>query len=636
MRKKMGKILLAILGTAVLAGSAQAAEKGTSVGTDLDKVVITANRIANKKVDTPANVNVISAEEITSRGYQNVAEALDNVPGCHVLQNGGSASEKRIMLNGDLRVAVLVNGRRVNINMGTTSRASLDINTLPPVSMIERIEVMKGGASTLYGADAVGGVVNIITKKPEANQGKVSLGYGSMGRQEMDFSYGGKSGKTGYLLAVNREKQSYFKFRDKNGDTKHWPGDSNYRQDRVSLQLSQDFTKKESLTLNYDYSNMDGINCYSYTSKHPSFSDINKKTNNVALRYDWNRDEANSGHVTAYRNYFDYYNYGSMNERTYGFDVQQNFATSDTNKVILGAEYKNAAAENATSYVGTKGINTRAVFLQDQWQFAPTWQVNADLRYDNHSKAGSKTTGSIAFNKKFTEDSHAYLSWNQVFKAPTIDDLYYYYDDGTYKYISDENLKPETGDTWTIGYDFKTSPSTELSISAFYSNLKDAIHWHTADWFNYYAVNADKEKKRGLEISALHRLNANVDLTGSYTYAKVEDSYDQQTYSTAGYHRDYAYVPNLYRFGVRYHNKLWNVDLVARGASGLSKECYGESSYLTMDLNTRYKINDSVTAYLKLYNLTNASYAEQAGVVNGQDSYPMAGRSFIAGVEYKF
>jgi vitamin B12 transporter len=71
-------------------------------------------------------------------------------------------------------------------------------------------------------------------------------------------------------------------------------------------------------------------------------------------------------------------------------------------------------------------LTIRLLFAQDEWQFAPTWQLNAGLRYDNHSEAGSKTTASLAVNKKFNENSNAYLSWGQIFKAPNMDDLYYY------------------------------------------------------------------------------------------------------------------------------------------------------------------------------------------------------------------
>ena len=133
-KQKTGNIILAILGTAILTGSVQATAKAAD--SDLDKVVITANRIANKKVDTPANVSVISAREIAARGYINVGEALDNVPGCNVLQSGVGANEKRIMLNGDLRVVVLVDGKRVNINMGTMSRSTFDLGMLPPMNMV--------------------------------------------------------------------------------------------------------------------------------------------------------------------------------------------------------------------------------------------------------------------------------------------------------------------------------------------------------------------------------------------------------------------------------------------------------------------------------------------------------------------
>lgn len=629
-KNQLGTVCLSFLGVFVCLGGAQGAEQTLEPNSSLDKVVITANRIANKKIDSPANVQIISAEEIQNRGYLNVSEALDNVPGCNVLQNGVGSYEKRIMLNGDLRVVVLVDGKRVNNNIGAMSQSTFDASTLPPVKMIDHIEVVKGGTSTLYGADGVGGVVNIITKTLDAAQGQMNVGYGSQGRQDMNMFYGGKEGKTGYLLAVAREKQSYFKYKNDAGKTKHWPGDSHYTQDKVSLKLNQDLTKTTSLTFNYDYSNLDGVNPYSVTYAAPAL--INKKTNNVALRYDWNKGQENVGYITAYRNFYQYDNLGVMSERTYGLEGQQNFVAGKNNKIILGAEYKNAQGENAGFYLGTKEINNRAVFLQDQWEFAPTWQLNTGFRYDHHSKAGSKTTGSLALNKKFSSNSHGYISWNQVFRAPTIDDLYYYNDMGFWgKYQGNENLQPERGNVWTIGYDFQTSPSTEVGISAFYSNIKDAINWHTEDYLNYYAENVDKEKKRGLEISFLHHLNPNLDLTGSYTYAKAE-----KNYGGAGYTRDYTYVPNLYRFGISYHTSLWNVALTARGANGLSKTSYGEPRYLTLDLNTRYKISHRTTAYLKLYNLTNAAYAEQAGTYNGQDNYPMPARSFIMGLEYKF
>jgi vitamin B12 transporter len=111
---------------------------------------------------------VVDSKTIANRGYKNVVEAMRDVPGAYVSSSGTYGYERTIRLNGDERVLVLVDGKRVNINMGTMGRATFDANTLPPVDSIERIEIVKGGGSALYGSDAVGGVVNVITKKSQS------------------------------------------------------------------------------------------------------------------------------------------------------------------------------------------------------------------------------------------------------------------------------------------------------------------------------------------------------------------------------------------------------------------------------------------------------------------------------------
>lgn len=629
-RKLAGAVLTAVvLGSPAAAWAADAPVEGKD-----ETVVITANRLKNTKADTPADVTVITSQQISDRGYRTVTDALEDVPGARVMQNGVGAYESHIMLNGDERVLVMVDGHRFNHSMGSMAKSTFDAHTLPPVDMIERIEVVKGGASTLYGADAVGGVINIITKTPEETTGKIRVGYGSWGNQDLGLSVGGKVDKNGIQVAASRNKASYFKYKDTNGDTKKWPGQSNYTQDNISLKLTHDFTECDGLTLNYDYSTMEGNNPYSVNSYFPS--QLDKKTNNVGLRYDWNRDAKNSGYLQTYRNYYSYFNQGSMDETDWGIEGQQNFVLSDTNTLVGGLEYRDAKAHNEVSYKGKKGYNNKAVFLQDQWKFAPTWQLNTGVRYDNHSRSGNRTTGSAAINKKFSKDSNAYFSWNQVFRTPTIDDLYYYSDLsmwGMGKYVGNDNLKAETGNVYSLGYNFKADPKTDVGISAFYSNLHNALNWRKewiSPWvYNAYAENIDREKRRGLSLTVTHKLNKLWDVDASYTYVRVTGKSD-------GYIRDDNYAPNYYQAGVRYHDTKWNLDLRARAANGLSKNNYGENKYLTMDFIARYKFDQNWTGFANFYNLNNAAYAEQGGVVNGQDNYPMPGRRIIVGAEYSF
>lgn len=604
----------------------------------LEDMVVTATRTESKIVDVPVNTTVISAEKIADRHYLDVADVLKDVPGATVMDTGVGAYEKKVVLNGDERVLVLVDGKRVNIDMGTMSRASYDLNQMPDVSLIERIEVVKGHGGALYGSDAVGGVINIITKKMDHSYGKVSIGFGSHQARDAKAMYTIKEGKTGVMVAASKYKQGYHEYKDAKTDAnKRWPAASTYENEKVSVKLSQELSETSNLELGYDFSKFEGVRSYSTKAKSASFS--NKKTNDFYAKYDWTVNDKDQGFIQLYRNKYDYYNAGDMYETDTGFEAQQNITLSDNNQLVVGASYRKAKALNATSYTAEKSINNKAVFASDQWEFAPNWTLDAGVRYDKHSTAGSKTTWSAGLNKKFDENSHAYFNWGQVFKAPTLDDLYYsyYYDDRnkyTYESYGNPNLKPEKGASWTIGYGTKIADRTSVNISYFQSKLEDAIDWDTTYSDNgsvSIARNVDKQKKNGMELSVGHELNDNWDLEASYTYIRVKNN-DHGN----GYVRDANYIPNMYRFGVRYHDDLWNADLFLRGGSGADKSAYVDSKYMTLDMSVAYKATKDLSFYAKGYNLFNKAYAESAGVNGGTYTYPAQGRRFIIGAEYTF
>lgn len=621
--------------TVVWGGTAFAAEDLQEFA--LEDMVVTATRTESKMVDVPVNTTVISAEKIADRHYLDVVDVLKDVPGANVLDTGVGAYEKKVVLNGDERVLVLVDGKRVNIDMGTMSRASYDLNQMPDVSLIERIEVVKGHGGALYGSDAVGGVINIITKKMDHSYGKVSMGFGSHQARDAKAMYTIKEGKTGVMVAASKYKQGYHEYKDaKTEANKRWPVASTYENEKVSVKLSQELSETSNLELGYDFSKFEGVRSYSTKAKSASFS--NKKTNDFYAKYDWTVNDKDQGFIQLYRNKYDYYNAGDMYETDTGFEAQQNITLSDNNRLVVGASYRKAKALNATSYTAEKSINNKAVFVSDQWEFAPSWTLDAGVRYDKHSTAGSKTTWSAGLNKKFDENSHAYFNWGQVFKAPTLDDLYYYsvmeWGSSKYENYGNPNLKPEKGDTWTIGYGTKIADKTSVNISYFQSKLEDAIDWDTTYSANgsvSIARNVDKQKKNGMELSVGHELNDNWDLEASYTYIRVKNN-DHGN----GYVRDANYIPNMYRFGVRYHDDLWNADLFLRGGSGADKSSYVDSKYMTMDMSVAYKATKELSFYAKGYNLLNKAYAESAGVNGGTYSYPAQGRRFIIGAEYSF
>ena len=610
----------------------------------LEDMVVTASRVPTQKVDTPANINVITREEIADQNYASASDALRAIPGVNVLGSGAKGSsmgQDKILLNGDDRVLVLVDGRRMNL--GSSGNSSAD--WLPPVNAIERIEVLKGGGSALYGTDAVGGVINVIMKKGSeiGNHITVKAAGGSWNAEQYAISASGSNDSgLGLIVSATKERRGEYKFKNANGKSQLLKN-SGYDDTGVIVKLDQKVGEDNRIGVNFEHINAEGGS--PFNSSGFGTTDSHKRiSNNVALRYDWNESSDKKGYVQVYKNYQHAhfrspisYMQSNFTDSTVGFEAQQNFKFSDTDELTVGLEYYKTTVDNTALYTGERDINNKAIFAENRWEFAPNWQLNTGLRYDHHSKYGSEVTPKVALNKKFDENSNVYLSWGRVFNAPTTDDLFWHQVDsnqwGTFYTYGDPNLKPEKGYVWTFGGNTKLNEKTSLSANVFYSKITDAIDWDYTSVQNYtLAVNVNKEKRRGLELSLNHDFDDNLSAYASYTYGQVKQDKGK------GFTKDLTTKPNIYRAGLKYKNADWLFTLNANAVTGQSEKNYVDSSYFTLDLGAQYKINDNAKLFINGYNLTNARYAEFGGLygTTGEARYPMAGRSFIIGGEYTF
>lgn len=621
-----------------------AADDAALQGFNLEQIVVTANRMEKKLVDTGANVSVVTAEEFEKKNYQTVTEALENVPGVLVQRNGGEWTNSYIYLNGDDRVLVLVDGRRLNQEKGMNSgRGGLDFMHLPAPEIIERIEIVKGGGSALYGSDAVGGVINIITKRADKTTGKININTGSWGTQNYRGMVSFKQGKTGITITGSKQKQNYTKYRDsESGSTERWPNSAS-KTVTASIKIEQEIGNDQLATVYFDHSNRDANQPYQI-AKSPNFDSggwSKEINNNFVAKYQWGVNSSNPGYIQYYRNHYsgNFLStgpWGSLSryyETKDGVDIQQKFRLSEKNDLIGGFDWKRSKVFNESSYDGEKKLTTYAFYLEDNWRFADTWSLTGGIRYDHHNYFGHKTTGSVSINKKFNEDSHAFVSWGQVFNAPQGNDLFY----NSYGMYGNPNLKPESGYVWTVGYDGKITDRTTFGINAFYSVLKDAIDWGPVDptymtSFDWTVKNVAKQKKRGMEINIRHKFNDALAVRASYTHTRVMENNNDGL----GFVRDSNVMPNRYLLGIDYSKGKFDSSLDCRIGSGGDLERYYGSHYFTMDLSMQYSPEKNYKIYFKGYNLTNASYAERAGLVGRSYAYPMGGRAFLVGAEYSF
>lgn len=627
--------------TVVWGGTAFAAEDLQEFA--LDDMVITASRVPTQKVDTPADISVITKEEIADQNYASASDALRAIPGVNVLGSGAKGSsmgQDKILLNGDERVLVLVDGRRMNL--GSSGNSSAD--WLPPVNAIERIEVLKGGGSALYGTDAVGGVINVIMKKGSdiGNHVTVKAAGGSWNAEQYAISASGSNDSgLGLIVSATKERRGEYKFKNANGKSQMLKN-SGYDDTGVIVKLDQKVGEDNRIGVNFEHINAEGGS--PFNSSGFGTTDSHKRiSNNVDLRYDWNENSDDKGYVQVYKNYQHAHfrspvasRQSNFTDSTIGLEAQQNFKFSDTDELTVGLEYYKTTVDNTSLYTGERDINNKAIFAENRWEFAPSWQLNTGLRYDHHSKYGSEVTPKVALNKKFDENSNVYLSWGRVFNAPTTDELFWHQVDssewGTFYTYGDPNLKPEKGYVWTFGGNTKLNEKTSLSANVFYSKITDAIAWDYTSVQNYtLAVNVNKEKRRGLELSLNHNFDDNLSAYASYTYVQVKQDKGK------GFTKDLTTKPNIYRAGLKYKNADWLFTLNANAVTGQSEKQFVDSSYFTLDLGAQYKINDNAKLFINGYNLTNARYAEFGGLYkNGEARYPMAGRSFIIGAEYTF
>ena len=652
----MKKISKGMLMAALICGSfsvlnvASAEEMQTF---EMDEFVVTASRVATSKVDTPANISVISAEQIADKNYSNVQEVLADTEGVNILGGGSKGSingEDQIMINGDTRVLVLVDGRRMNV--GSTGKTSA--NWLPPANAIERVEVLKGGGSALYGSDAVGGVINIITKKGAELGSQVTLKAvgGSWGTEQYGLTASGSNDKgLGVFIAANKERRGNFDYKNQNGDVVEMKN-SGYNTEGVNLKLDQTIGDDGRITFAFEHNNSEGGVPYDTMAGFVDTDEFKRLNNNVSLRYDWNESRDNSGFVQVYRNHqhakfitndpdpYMAYKNSDFTDETTGINIQQNLKFNDSNELTIGAEYYKTEVENGLYNNGKNSIDNKAIYLEERWNISDSWQLNTGLRYDEHNKYGEEFTPKVALNKKVNDDSNVYLSWGKVFKAPTVDMLYY--SGLNYMPKGNPNLNPEKGDVWTLGYNTSIGEKTDLSASVYYSDIDNAITTNEDKYGtpDYTFINANKEKRRGMEISINHEFDEYLSGYASYSYMQIKQD------TGNGFVRESKEKPNTYRAGLKYKNAGWTYTADLTAVSGQKTRMYGnygywqgytDSNYFVLDLGAQYKVTENLKVFANVYNLTDTRYQEVGGGFPwGEAYYPMPSRSFIIGAEYTF
>ncbi len=656
-KEKTGKILRQVMAALLISGVSYghawaAAEEGAveerpADAYTMDDVIVTAERVPTSRMDTPANVSVITAEEIEANHYTSVSEALEHVNGVFI-SNGNAGNDTEVRLNGDERVVIMVDGRRINNDQGSAStRASANLDSIASMKNIERIEVVKGGGSALYGSDAVGGVINIITKKGDSLRTTLDVNAGSWGTYNYEVSNEGSIDKLSWFVTGGFQRRNHFEYKYK-GSNGSMPN-SDQKNNTFTARVDAEIDKRSSVRLNFEHKSIHGGN---YTGAYP-FTEYGKQDelyNNVALSYHFKEGTKTPGFLRVYNNYKwvssgkDLWmgtdeQYPPFYTNTTGIEYQNGWTLGEYHTLIAGAEWRESTSSNeytdGANY-SDKKIRNGAVYLQDTWKFTPKWSLVPGVRVDHHSMFGTHWTPKAAINYNADNNTQVYASWGRIFKAPTTDDLYY----NGGGMFGNPDLKPESGHTETIGVTHKLDDKTTVAASYFWSEIHDAILWknyyNAMGWWDHaVAENIASEKKHGLEVSVQKKFDEHWSVDAAYSYTHLDMRGDEENNNISRNARNGA--PNSYRLGIHYRQGAWKANLMATIGSGLdisqNYRLYNNSNYTLLDFNVSYDVTKNLTAYFKANNLLNQEYLVYPGTGNPN---PGKGRFFQIGLTCSF
>lgn len=541
-KKALGFVLaLAILPFNVYSQEEQEKEK-VSTSSIQHEIVVTATRLETPAREIASSVTVLTREKLEQSKKATVIEALQEVLGVSIIQNGPPGAAASVFIRGANSEHTLILMDGVELNDPISPSRSFDLAHLT-LDNVERIEILRGPQSTLYGSDALGGVVNIITKKGQGKP-KFSLSSvaGSYGTIITSAGINGSTERMQYSLGT-----SYFRSDGFSAASANYEGNEEkdgYRNltiwGRLGFRLSDNLDVDlilRTLNTQIDIDNAGGAqgddpnNVQDYNALFIKAEIRNLMLNNrwelkLGLSLvDYDRQHENptdEAHLLDSDN-------GFFKSKLFKIDWQNNFFLHETNTFTLGIDYQREQGESEYNSDGIWGpfssifpsrrAHVTGFYLQDQIRLANQFFATVGLRLDDHSQFGSALTYRFApaFFIEATQTKFR-ATYGTAFKSPS---LYQLYAPGTLLGpIGNAELNPEKSIGWDIGVEQQLlGGKVLLAVTYFYNDYKDLINF---DFLQGY-MNIGKAESKGTEILIQARPFDDMSFNATYTRTEAKD-----------------------------------------------------------------------------------------------------------------
>lgn len=599
----------------------------------------------NNLIASPNYTTIITKEQIHDNHYKNLAEALSYANGVTVNPGSLNTSHMVVRIDGDDRVAIFVDGHRMNMNKGIMSgRASYDLDLLPSIMNVERIEILHGAVGSTYlNYDTPAGAINIVTKKGDKRETTIDLAAGEHGSWKVKAITSGSLDDWSWVATGGFDNVDYMKYKGTDDHTHEMPNSDNNRRE-MAYRIDKKLTDNTSLT--FDYGHLSNDTGTWISKSYPQDYNYEKLINHFALTYNYKENTETPAFLAIYH----YYTQGDSyiptglsdqeNEKTYsrwenttqGIDWHDAWKISKDHTISAGLTYRKDEVDNINNdynniFSGNynKSMDNFSVYLQSTRRFDKL-TLTGTSAYNNNSEFGGKYVSNGALDYKPDENTVIYASLSQIYATPFLDDLYF----NNAHIQGNPNLRPETGYKGSLGVRYKLNPTSNINFNAFLENIDDPLGWRYEN-NKFHAVNFENQKKRGFQLEYNKIFSPKYDMSLAYTrtitHTDFADGNGNQTDVN-------AIAPSSYKLRFSYHDDTWHNNILLNAVSGRDTNYYSDSNYYILDANLNYKINDQWSTYLKLANITNVSYETIGSFLDGD--CPAPGRTVLMGMEYTF
>lgn len=471
---------------------------------NLEDTFVTATRTPQPKEAVIADVTVIDQEEIQRAGQSTLVEVLQRQPGIEITNNGGPGKVSGIYMRGSNsdHVVVLVDGIRIN---SATSGATAFENL--PVDLIERVEILRGPASSLYGQDAIGGVIQIFTKK---GSGKpryyANVGYGTYDMKKANAGAHGSIGKARYAIGISSQDTNGFSaYKTSNPNLKD---SDEYRNFSATGSLSYQIADGHEIGLQFLHSKGKAFfdNRFNSFAFDPSFEDNAELTQDSYSIYAKNQLADNwLSTIKVGQGVDEYTNFAApgdfvpvsrslfrTNQRQ--FSWQHDF-TLPVGTITALYDRLEERLHSTTNYSKTKR-NNDGLYLGYLANIG-NHSIHANYRSDSNSRFGTNDTQGIAYGYKFNDNWRSNISYSKAFKVPNFNFLYF-------PFSANPNLTPEKSDNVEASLRYENDNS-EASVTVYQNKVRDLIISNGSTGFTPFNIN--KAKLKGVTLAASHQMD---------------------------------------------------------------------------------------------------------------------------------